>query len=110
MKLLEFEPKGRFVFVGDTHGDLDASKKVVDKYLRKGTKICFLGDYVDRGSKSMENVSYLLSKKENSLQIFMHYRGTTSVRIFLILALLIFGIDYLEKNGRNIVKFSRNFL
>ncbi len=63
MKLLELEPKGRFVFVGDTHGDLTASIKVVEMHLNIDTKIIFLGDYVDRGSDSKGNINYLLKKK-----------------------------------------------
>ncbi|MEK6757977.1 MAG: metallophosphoesterase family protein [Nanoarchaeota archaeon] len=66
MNLLKLKPKGRFVFVGDTHGDLDASKKVIKKYLDKNTTISFLGDYVDRGVNSKENVEYLIEKKKEN--------------------------------------------
>ncbi len=53
----------RAVFVGDTHGDLEASKKVISRYLKPGTKLVFLGDYVDRGPASQENINYLLEQK-----------------------------------------------
>jgi hypothetical protein len=64
MKLLEFMPQGKFVFVGDTHGDLGASKKILDRHSQYDTKICFLGDYVDRGNNSKGNIDYLLEKRD----------------------------------------------
>ena len=54
---------GRAIFVGDTHGDFDASKKIIRKYLLPENKVLFLGDYVDRGRQSKENINYLLSLK-----------------------------------------------
>ncbi len=54
--------KGKVVFVGDTHGDLDSSKDVLDKFPPNGYKIIFLGDYVDRGKKQVENVNFLLAR------------------------------------------------
>lgn len=64
MNLISLKPEGKFVFVGDTHGDLDASVKVIANYFDENTKICFLGDYVDRGPHSKRNVDYLLEKRE----------------------------------------------
>lgn len=61
-KLITLEPKGRIVFVGDTHGDLEASQKVINNYLNPNTKIVFLGDYVDRGKYSKENVEYIFEQ------------------------------------------------
>ena len=66
MNLLELEPRGKYVFVGDTHGDLEASKKVIETYLKSGTKICFLGDYVDRGPDSRGNVDFLFKMRKNN--------------------------------------------
>jgi predicted phosphodiesterase len=66
MKLLELEPKGKFVFVGDTHGDVDASRQVISQYLNPNTRICFLGDYVDKGPASKKNIAYLLKIKEQN--------------------------------------------
>ena len=72
MKLVSLKPEGKFVFVGDTHGDLDASVKVVENYFKSNTRICFLGDYVDRGPFSRENINYLLEKRnKNPERIFL---------------------------------------
>lgn len=54
---------GRLVFVGDTHGDLQASKTVFERYFHRDVVLVFLGDYVDRGQKSRENINFLLQKK-----------------------------------------------
>jgi len=54
---------GKVVFVGDTHGDFEATGKVVQQYLKPGSKLVFLGDYVDRGPASLENINFLLQKK-----------------------------------------------
>ncbi|MFC2039429.1 metallophosphoesterase family protein [Chloroflexota bacterium] len=86
---LELEPtlirlgSGRAIFVGDTHGDLDASRKVVSSYLRPENKVIFLGDYVDRGTQSMENINYLLSLKlaypENLFLLMGNHEGYTAI-------------------------------
>lgn len=60
--LIELPPTGKVVFVGDTHGDLDATIAVVGKYL-KNHKLVFLGDYVDRGPMSRENILLLFLLK-----------------------------------------------
>jgi len=71
-KLIELKPEGKIIFVGDTHGDLEASQKVVKKYLKPNCKLVFLGDYVDRGEKSKENIDFLLKlKKKHPDQIFL---------------------------------------
>jgi len=39
------------IFVGDTHGDLETSKRIVEEFLAdEKTILIFLGDYVDRGA------------------------------------------------------------
>ncbi len=55
-KLIRLPSRGKAVFVGDTHGDLDATKKVLRRYLKPSYRIVFLGDYVDRGGQSEENL------------------------------------------------------
>jgi predicted phosphodiesterase len=62
-KLIEITPERQVILVGDTHGDFDATKNVIHKYLRRGRTVVFLGDYVDRGKHSMANLNYLLSVK-----------------------------------------------
>jgi predicted phosphodiesterase len=58
--LLLLPSSGYAIFVGDTHGDFDATKKVISRYLgSNNNKVIFLGDYVDRGPQSMENINYL---------------------------------------------------
>ena len=54
---------GQVIFVGDTHGDFQATQNIVDNYLTPENKIVFLGDYVDRGPASAENLNTLLSLK-----------------------------------------------
>jgi predicted phosphodiesterase len=62
-RLIRLPSQGKVVFVGDTHGDLDASQQVIRRYLKKPYHIVFLGDYVDRGNDSEENIKYLLELK-----------------------------------------------
>ncbi|MDH3353460.1 MAG: serine/threonine protein phosphatase [Nanoarchaeota archaeon] len=66
MKLVEKEARGRYVFVGDTHGDLDASERVFERYQTPDTTFVFLGDYVDRGPRSKENADFLLGQRESN--------------------------------------------
>jgi predicted MPP superfamily phosphohydrolase len=71
-KLIEIKKAKKIIFVGDTHGDLEASQKVIKDYLNPGNKIVFLGDYVDRGPSSIENLDFLLeSKVKNPDQVFL---------------------------------------
>jgi predicted phosphodiesterase len=71
-RLLHLPSQGKVVFVGDTHGDLDASQEVIRQYLKKPYRIVFLGDYVDRGQYSKENILYLLHlKREHPDEIFL---------------------------------------
>jgi hypothetical protein len=72
-KLLQLE-SGRVIFVGDTHGDLEATQKIIRRYLKPENKLVFLGDYVDRGPASLENINFLLEQKSehpDSLHLLM---------------------------------------
>jgi len=66
MNLISLKSEGEVVFVGDTHGDLEASQDVIQRYFKPRTKICFLGDYVDRSPYSKENVEFLWKQKEKT--------------------------------------------
>ena len=41
-RLIHLFPQGKAVFVGDTHGDLEATQEIVRRYLRKPYRIVFL--------------------------------------------------------------------
>jgi len=51
------------VFVGDTHGDRDATERVLDRFPPSQHVLVFLGDYVDRGPDSPGNLTLLLEAK-----------------------------------------------
>jgi predicted phosphodiesterase len=71
-RLIHLPSEGKVVFVGDTHGDIDASQQIILRYLRKLYRIVFLGDYVDRGDRSEENIHYLLrQKREHPGEVFL---------------------------------------
>lgn len=72
MRLIKVKDAKKVIFVGDTHGDFEASQKVIKEYLKPGNKIVFLGDYVDRGPYSKKNIDYLLETKvKNPRQIYL---------------------------------------
>ena len=62
-RLIHLPPRGKVVFVGDTHGDLEATREVARRYVKEAYRIVFLGDYVDRGNQSEENIHFLLQLK-----------------------------------------------
>ena len=51
------------VFVGDTHGDREATESVLDRFPPGEHVLVFLGDYVDRGPDSLGNLRLLLEAK-----------------------------------------------
>ncbi|MGC9529232.1 MAG: metallophosphoesterase family protein [Candidatus Bipolaricaulaceae bacterium] len=51
------------VFVGDTHGDRQATERVLARFLSPQRVVVFLGDYVDRGPDSAGNLQLLLETK-----------------------------------------------
>lgn len=74
---------GRVIFVGDTHGDLEATNIIIERYLNSKNKLVFLGDYVDRGSASAENLNTLLSLKlrypENLFLLMGNHEGQRAI-------------------------------
>ncbi|MCM8803465.1 MAG: serine/threonine protein phosphatase, partial [Candidatus Omnitrophica bacterium] len=71
-KLIELPKKGKCVIVGDTHGDFDTTRIIVKNFIdKKNYYLLFLGDYVDRGPKSRENIDYLLSLKEKKENLIL---------------------------------------
>jgi predicted phosphodiesterase len=62
-RLIRVDGVERVVFVGDTHGEYDATNKVIQKYFDKQTALIFVGDYVDRGPQSLANIEALLRLK-----------------------------------------------
>lgn len=65
-RLIRLPDRGKAVFVGDTHGDLDATETIFRRFYKPEYTFVFLGDYVDRGDKSLENIEFLLQKKAES--------------------------------------------
>lgn len=58
--------------VGDTHGDLYSTLKAVEKAEEHHLTLIFLGDYVDRGPKQVENIVTVLEKKlENPRRVYL---------------------------------------
>lgn len=62
-RVVRLPDKGKAIFVGDTHGDIQATREVLDTWFKPGHTLVFLGDYVDRGPASRENLLLLLEKK-----------------------------------------------
>lgn len=53
------------VFVGDTHGDREASEGVFERFAPPGNATVFLGDTVDRGSDSRGNLRLILTAMQD---------------------------------------------
>lgn len=85
-RLIRIEGEGRVVFAGDTHGDVNASREVLRRYLSPSSKVVFLGDYVDRGPASEENLLLLFEAKlEYPDRLFLlmgNHEGQSVMRFF----------------------------
>ena len=56
--------------ISDIHGCYFTLRELLNKIgLSKEDKICFLGDYIDRGSKSKEVIDYLIELKESGYNL-----------------------------------------
>ncbi|MEM2729995.1 MAG: metallophosphoesterase [Candidatus Korarchaeum sp.] len=75
--------KGKTSFIGDTHGDFDVSTRAISKFLNEGYNVVFLGDYVDRGDKQLENVNYLIANhlKEDKVILLRGNHESPAVNI-----------------------------
>ncbi len=71
-KILDNEPSllrlddiyKKILVVGDTHGDYDITNDIVQKFKSENYDfMIFLGDYVDRGEKAIQNINFLLNMK-----------------------------------------------
>lgn len=68
-------PDGPLVFVGDTHGDWEATLSIIEQYWDSPTTFVFLGDYVDRGPRQVENINLLFSLKCQAPERLILLRG-----------------------------------
>ena len=84
-RLIQLAPDRAIVFVGDTHGDIDATERILTRYLVPDHTIVFLGDTVDRGPDSGENLDLILRTKLNhptSIYLLMGNHEAWRVRPF----------------------------
>ena len=71
-RYIRLPEKGCAIFVGDTHGDYQASRLILGNYLgKKDHFIVMLGDYIDRGKDSRKNIDFLLKMKEENDNLFL---------------------------------------
>ncbi len=68
-------PDELLVFVGDTHGDWEATKRILVRFWETHAIFVFLGDYVDRGSSQIENMNLLFALKTKVPQRIILLRG-----------------------------------
>jgi len=84
-RLIRLEPDRTVVFVGDTHGDIDATERILTQYPVPGHALVFLGDTVDRGPDSGGNLELILRTKldhPTSIYLLMGNHEAWTVRPF----------------------------
>jgi len=74
--LIELDSVKNVLIMGDTHGDYEVSRKILDRFLKKeDLLVVALGDYVDRGPRQIENVNFLFQKKREYPDKLILLRG-----------------------------------
>lgn len=68
-------PNSPLLFIGDTHGDWDATKAILTRFWKTPTVFVFLGDYVDRGPHQIENINLLFQLKTTAPTRIILLRG-----------------------------------
>ncbi len=82
-KVAYLPPKGKAIFVGDTHGDSISTTNIIKQTQfvermnagEKDLRLVFLGDYVDRGSNDVKNLEMVLELKKNFPKNVILLRG-----------------------------------
>jgi len=77
--LLVTLPDTDLLFIGDTHGDWDATQAILQKFWNTSTVMVFLGDYVDRGPHQLENINLLYTLKLQNPQKIVLLRGNHEI-------------------------------
>jgi len=67
------------LFIGDTHGDWEATQAILNRYWDTSTVLVFLGDYVDRGPHQLENINLLYTLKLQNPQKIVLLRGNHEI-------------------------------
>ena len=71
-RLIQLPEHRQTVYVGDTHGDRQATESVLHRWLGNETVLVFLGDTVDRGPDSRGNLTLILqAKKDHPDSVFL---------------------------------------
>lgn len=71
-RIIELPNKGKVIFLGDTHGDYKTTRMIINSFInKKGHCIVMLGDYVDRGDASKDNIDFLLEIREKYQNFIM---------------------------------------
>ena len=72
-------PDTDLLFIGDTHGDWEATQAILNKFWNTPTTMVFLGDYVDRGPHQLENINLLYTLKLKNPQKIVLLRGNHEI-------------------------------
>ena len=96
----------KYLIVGDTHGDLDTSLSAIRHAERNNLSLIFLGDYVDRGLRQLENIITLLEHKLSWGRRLIMLRGNHESRMmnrwygFFSVVAAAYGPDFYQEFAR----------